>query len=201
MRHVEYMPLSAVPRARRNPKDHDLAAIRRSIEKFGCVIAGELDERTGNLVVGHGRLEVLERMSTEGAAPVQGIQLADDGTWLAPIIRGWASRSDADAEAYLIANNHTSERGGWLEEMLVEVLDDIAGVDADLLAATGYSDKDLENMRAALEDEETLPEPDDADTDERPAVWGVVVTCENEDQQVELLERLTKQGYQVRALM
>lgn len=36
---------------------------------------------------------------------------------------------------------------------------------------------------------------------EPPTVWGVVVTCESEAEQVELLERLTEEGRSVRALM
>ncbi|GAA3840876.1 hypothetical protein GCM10022226_74200 [Sphaerisporangium flaviroseum] len=136
-----------------------------------------------------------------------------------PIVRKWSSRSDADAEAYLIANNRTSERGGWLDEMLVDALGDIAGADPGLLVAVGYTEEELDDLKAALDldqslgpaapddeegqddDEEELPERGDAPETERSAVWGVVVTCENEDQQVELLERLTKQGYKVWALM
>jgi hypothetical protein len=47
------------------------------------------------------------------------------------------------AEAYLIANNRTSEKGGWEERMLAEVLTDVRDADQDLLAATGYTDEDL----------------------------------------------------------
>jgi hypothetical protein len=36
---------------------------------------------------------------------------------------------------------------------------------------------------------------------EPPTVWGVIVTCDGEAEQVELLERLTAEGHAVRALM
>ncbi|MFI6182558.1 hypothetical protein ACIA8R_44015 [Nonomuraea sp. NPDC051191] len=203
MRRIEHMRLHAIPRAVRNPKEHDLPAIRTSIEEFGCVIAGELDERTGRLVVGHGRLQVLEEMAAEGESPPEGVLIDDDGTWLPPIVRGWSSRSDADAEAYLIANNRTTERGGWEERMLAEVLADVRDADPDLLAATGYTADDLTQMAAADDHrpEEELPEPGDADEDVRPEVWGIVVTCANETEQTRLLERLADEGWQVRALM
>ncbi|GGK90407.1 hypothetical protein Ppa06_58000 [Planomonospora parontospora subsp. parontospora] len=215
-RYVEHIRLPDIPRAVRNAKAHDLAGIRLSIEEFGCVIAGELDERTGRLVVGHGRLQVLEEMAAEGADPPEGVTSADDGTWMAPIVRGWASRSDADAEAYLIANNRTSERGGWEDDVLAEMLASIAESDARLLDSTGYSAADLEDLEAALaadlppsftdddggmEREEELPEPGDAPTEERATVWGIVVTCDTEEQQAGLLERLTDEGWNVRALM
>ncbi|MEV3981746.1 hypothetical protein [Nonomuraea sp. NPDC049758] len=203
MRRIEHMRLHAIPRAVRNPKEHDLPTIRRSVEEFGCVIAGELDERTGRLVVGHGRLQVLEEMAAEGESPPEGVLIDDDGTWLPPIVRGWSSRSDADAEAYLIANNRTTEKGGWEERMLAEVLADIRDADPDLLAATGYTDDDLTRMAAAddHQPEEELPEPGDADEDVRPEVWGIIVTCDNEEEQTRLLERLADEGWQVRALM
>ncbi|MEU8195255.1 hypothetical protein AB0C10_15890 [Microbispora amethystogenes] len=149
-RRIEYMRLEDIPPAIRNPKDHDLQSIRKSIEAFGCIVAGEIDERTGRLVVGHGRKEVLEGMAAEGKSPPEGIHLGDDGTWLAPIVRGWSSRSDADAEAYLIANNRTSEKGGWQNGMLAAALQDIQAADEALLAATGYSPDDLADLEEAL---------------------------------------------------
>lgn len=149
-RRIEYMPLLDIPAAARNAKDHNLTAIRASIETFGCVVAGEVDERTGRLVVGHGRKEVLTAMVTSGSTPPEGVRLADDGTWLVPIVRGWSSRSDADAEAYLIANNRTSEMGGWNEAMLTESLLAIQQADAGLLAVTGYTADDLADLDAAL---------------------------------------------------
>lgn len=124
MRRIEHMRLHEIPRVVRNPKEHDLPGIRTSIEAFGAVVAGELDERTGRLFVGHGRLQVLEEVAAEQVSPPEGV-LVDDGAWLVPIVRGWSSRSDADAEAYLIANNRLTERGGWEERMLAEVLADV----------------------------------------------------------------------------
>jgi ParB-like chromosome segregation protein Spo0J len=207
MRRIEHMPLHAIPRAVRNPKEHDLEAIRRSVEAFGCIVAGELDERTGRLVVGHGRLQVLEAMAADKVSPPEGVLVDDDGTWKVPIVRGWSSRSDADAEAYLIANNHTTERGGWEDQILAEVLADVRDADPDLLLAAGYTDDDLADLADAIagadgsDREEELPEPGDADEDVRPEVWGIVVTCDGEEEQTRLLERLADEGWQVRALM
>ncbi|MGW6499353.1 hypothetical protein [Nonomuraea angiospora] len=206
MRRIEHMRLHEIPRAVRNPKEHDLPGIRTSIEAFGCIVAGELDERTGRLVVGHGRLQVLEQMAADKASPPEGILVDDDGTWLVPIVRGWSSRSDADAEAYLIANNRTPEKGGWEQRMLAEVLADVRDADPDLLAAAGYTDDDLADLADAIAGDtsdrvEELPEPGDADEDVRPEVWGIVITCDNEEEQTRLLDRLAGEGWAVRALM
>lgn len=149
-RYIKYMPIAEIPAAARNAKDHDLSSIRRSIETFGCVVAGEIDERTGQLVAGHGRREVLMQMQAEGANPPEGVQLAEDGTWMAAIVRGWRSRSDADAEAYMIAHNRTNEKGGWDKDLLAESLKEIQQADEALLAATGYSADEAATLQEAL---------------------------------------------------
>jgi hypothetical protein len=204
MRRIEHMPLPEIARAVRNPKEHDLPTIRKSISKWGCTLAGELDERTGRLVAGHGRLHVLEEMASDGASPPEGVKIGDDGVWLVPILRGWSSRSDADAEGYLVANNSTSERGGWDRGLLADMLTDIGEADEELLAATGYDLADVEDLLPADPVQPPLsgePGPGPAERVEPPTVWGVVVTCDSEAEQVELLERLTEEGHSVRALM
>ncbi|MEV0617587.1 hypothetical protein AB0I81_29995 [Nonomuraea sp. NPDC050404] len=155
-RYIKYMPLPDIPSASRNAKDHDLSSIRRSIETFGAVVAGEVDERTGRLVAGHGRKEVLTQMHAEGASPPEGVQLTEDGTWQVAIVRGWRSRSDADAEAYMIAHNRTNEKGGWDQDILTRSLLDIQKADADLLAATGYSPDELADLEEVLAVDATI---------------------------------------------
>lgn len=164
------MPLGDIPRANRNPKAHTLSSIRGSIEKFGCTVAGVLDERTGRLVAGHGRLASLTAMKDDGAHPPEGVTSDADGDWLVPVVRGWSSRSDAEAEAYLVADNRLSELGGWDDRLLVEVLDEIADDNPDLLNLTGYSQTDLDDMIAAMGEPPTLEDlekeygdPDDSD--------------------------------------
>lgn len=168
-RRIDLMPLGDIPRAIRNPKAHQTASIRRSIEAFGCTWAGLLDERTGRLVAGHGRLATLTAMRDDGVHPPEGV-VDDDGDWLVPILRGWASRSDAEAQAYLVADNRISEVGGWNDRELADVLDDLSSENPDLLELTGYTSTDLDDMIAGLGDPPTLEDlekefgsPDDSD--------------------------------------
>lgn len=163
------MALQDVPRATRNPREHDLPLIRRSIETFGCTMAGVLDERTGRLVAGHGRLTALEQMNWEGVDPPEGIQRGEGNSWLVPIVRGWASRSDAEAEAYVIADNRLNQRGGWDDHVLAEVLSDVAETSPDLLEAVGYTGAELDDLIATVsvpmdpqELSEKYGEPDDS---------------------------------------
>jgi hypothetical protein len=148
-RSLEYVRLDLVTPAVRNPKGHDAPSIARSIEHHGL---GELplrDERTGRLVAGHGRLEQLLAMYAQGDSPPDGVMVdPSDGMWRMPVVAGWSSRSDADAEAYLIGSNQITAAGGWDTSGLAEILADLKEV--DLAGLTGFDD---EAITAILEDE------------------------------------------------
>jgi hypothetical protein len=163
-RHVEYVPLDEVRLAARNPKRHDDDGISRSISHFGVAELPLLDERTGRLVAGHGRHEQLVAMRDGGKAAPEGVRVDEAGRWLMPVIRGWASRSDEDAEAYLIASNRLTTKGGWNDAVLAEVLQELDAV--DMLDLTGYGSEDL---GALLGDEADAVEVGDGTGDmERP---------------------------------
>lgn len=173
-RWIDYMPLSDVLRAPRNPKRHDHEMLAKSISHYGVVESPTLDERTGRLVAGHGRLGDWERRHTAGEDPPDGIQVNADGDWLVPVSRGWASRSDADADAYLVMSNQSTIAGGWDDPMLLEHLRAIAEADAGLVGMTGFDEdaiRDLEKLHEA-------PDLDDlaADLGDGPAddLWPIL---------------------------
>jgi hypothetical protein len=194
-RRVEYMALTDVQPAVRNPKRHATQAIAASIDRFGLGELPLLDERTGRLVAGHGRLDQLAAMRRAGQDPPDGVKLAADGNWLVPITRGWASRSDAEAEAYLVASNQLTVKGGWDQDALVDLLGEL---DEELVELAGFDERDLAKL---LGGGDTLPTEGDADTDEMEPVYGVIITCVDEQEQVHMLKVLSEQGYNVRALM
>jgi len=193
-RRIEYMPLATIDAAARNPKRHDRGGIRTSIDRFGLGEVPLIDERTGRLVAGHGRLEDIYDRRRSGQEPPDGVRVDDTGDWLVPVIRGWQSRSDAEAEAYLVASNKLTISGGWDDEALGEMLTNLA--DQDLLGLTGFTDAELDKLI-----NKDLPDEGDADEDKAGMAWGVIVVCRDEAQQVEVLSRLSKDGYEVRALM
>lgn len=145
-RRTEYMPLDEILRAPRNPKRHAADLIEKSISHFGVVELPAVDERTGRLVAGHGRLDDWQRRRDNGEAPPDGVDIGPEGEWLVPVTRGWASRSDADAEAYLIVSNRSTELGGYDNEGLMEVLSDLRDTDEQLLLLTGYDTGDVEDL-------------------------------------------------------
>lgn len=165
-RYVDYVRLDQVQLATRNPKGHHGEGIAQSINHHGFAELPLLDERTGRLVAGHGRHEQLAAMHSAGHKPPDGVRVDDDGTWHMPVIRGWASRSDADAEAYLIGSNQWTIAGGWNDTDLAVVLGELAG--QDLLELTGFTNDDLDALLAEPGCVEELPPVARTDPDEVP---------------------------------
>jgi hypothetical protein len=158
-RYVDYLSLDEIKLAPRNYKGHDKDLLDGSLKNFGVVELPTLDERTGRLVAGHGRLKRLQALRDSGSPPPErgGVRVNDDGVWTMGVLRGWSSTSDADAEAYLIASNTLGERGGVADEHLLALM--LGDLDEEqMLALTGYNQMDLDDLRAALE--EPLPVPD-----------------------------------------
>lgn len=169
-RRLEYLLVSELESATRNVKQHANADIKRSIAKFGYVDPVVLDERTGRLVSGHGRVDSLRAAQADGDAAPEGIQVDKDGAWRVPVLRGWSSRSDDEAEAYLIAANRLTENGGWDDHGLAEVLADLA--DQQMLELTGYSAADLDDLIAGLQETGPLAASGGADDDEDDSLAG-----------------------------
>lgn len=145
---IEYEPLGALLRAPRNPKLHDYDALGASIDRFGFIQPLTKDERTGFLVAGHGRLETLQRMKAAGDAPPKRVR-AEGGEWLVPVVRGVAFKTDAEAEAYLVADNRLVEVGGWDEKSLAGIMADLAKLPEPNLESLGFSQLDFDALLQA----------------------------------------------------
>lgn len=132
---IEYLPLDQLARWPGNPKEHASEAIASSISRFGFRDPLAIDETTGRLIAGHGRLSVLERAHASGQPAPQFVQVGEDGMWLIPVTRGGSFADESEASAYLIAHNRTSELGGWNEDLLAGMLDSL---DDSLRAVAGF---------------------------------------------------------------
>lgn len=190
---VKYLPLDGIIAADRNPKGHDIDGIDASMDRFGYMEPVLLDERTGRLVGGHGRIETLAAKRAAGEDPPEGIVIKG-GVWLVPVTHGWASRSDVDAEAALVALNHLTTKGGWDQHGLVEILNDL---DPELRLAAGFDEADYRRLR----DLDSPPAPGDQSDQLGARSYAVIIDCHDEAAQAALLERLTREGLSCRALM
>ena len=165
-RWIDYQPISDVKGAERNPKQHS-PELGSAIDRFGFADGVILDERTGRLVAGHGRLERLKLMQEEGQDAPDGVRVIK-GKWLLPVQRGWSSRSDKEAEAFLVAHNRLTEQGGWDDRALFELLEQFEGDD---LAGLGVDETYLGELQERVDElnEEGLPEGEDTGGGEPPA--------------------------------
>lgn len=146
---IEYMPLGEIRGADKNPKRHRLDVLEDSYRRFGFVEVPVLDERTGQLVAGHGRIEALSRRKAAGHAAPDGVE-DRDGEWWVPVQRGMHFKDHGEAAAYLVASNQTSMLGGWDFPELHELAREIEATASEGLIGTGFTMSDIE---AALERE------------------------------------------------
>lgn len=152
-RRLEYLPLADLKLDPKNPRAHSgEEVLDQSIGRFGYVEAVVRDDRTGFLISGHGRTKRLVAMEQAGESPPEGIKVDADGRWLVPTVVGWASRTDSEAAAALIALNRTTELGGWVDDALLDLLDDLAEME-DGFAGVGFDQDALDDLRAVLDEQ------------------------------------------------
>jgi hypothetical protein len=148
---IEYVALDEVVKWPRNPRQHDDAALERSLKRYGFVSPLLLDEKSGKLVAGHGRLGALESLRDAGEKPPERVKVDAKGKWLVPVVRGIGFANASEAESYLIADNRLSELGGWDQDMLREIVRDLdtEGLELDAL---GWSAAALDKLIAEVEE-------------------------------------------------
>jgi len=121
---LEYVPIDELKRWPKNPKFHNEEELCSSIVRFGFVAPFVVNESTGELVAGHGRLDALLRMKNQGDNPPKRI-VEENGKWLAPVIRGIHFANEDEAAAYAIADNRLVEAGGWDSKATIDILLDM----------------------------------------------------------------------------
>lgn len=155
-RYIAYVPLTDLSPAPRNPKRHELELIIASIDMHGLVEIPVVDERTQQTLHGHGRRESLLEMQNRGMRVPSGVVVDEDGGWLVPILRGWHSRNDAEAEALAIKLNRLPGEGGWDARELAEILEDLATNEVELFDSLAIPHDEIDKMLGQV-DPETLP--------------------------------------------
>jgi len=105
--------------------------------------------------------------------------------------------SPAQRREWMVRDNQ--EYGDWVPDELSRLVSEHADSGADL-QLLGFGEQELADLRRLTERGIDQPEPD-AGEDPMPEVWGIVIDCDNEDQQAELLEEFADRGLKTRALM
>jgi hypothetical protein len=180
-REVQWVPLEELKGDPRNPKAHSLEQIDDSFERFGVVDLITIDGRTGFILSGHGRAQVLKDKQAAGDDPPEGVRISTaTGQWFVPVVAGWSSANDAEAAGALIAMNRLTELGGWVDEPLLNLLEELANT-PDQFDGVGYSETDMEDLQHLLDDAAILPDDDDKDDSSGSAPGGKAVTVKLSD--------------------
>lgn len=189
------VPLIMLYPHKRNFRQHPPAQIQKikaSLERFGqvrSIVVQANEDTTYTIVAGHG--------VTEAAQQLEWKELRAD------ILPSWWSAEQITG--YLIADNHLSVDATDDEELLATLLREQQDA-GYTLASLGSDDETLRQMLDALGDgylakEEKLPEPGDADQSDVAERWGIIIECQDEQEQLTLLERFQEENISCRALV
>lgn len=159
-----------------NAKDHpdkQVDQIIASIKEFGWTIPILVAE-DGTVIAGHGRLLAARKM----------------GLQKVPVIVA-KGMSDEQRRAYTIADNRLTEGGRWDREKLALEIGDLKALEFDI-STLGFSKAQVDRMFDNKEGNSgSIGE----------IKYSVVIDCEDEHDQAELIERLEGEGLKCRALM
>jgi len=122
---LEYMDIKKIKENPKNPKGHSVGLIIKSINTFGFVSPMIIDETSGELVVGHGRLEALREIIASGNALPANIK-KEKNKILVPVVRGYYFE-ERERHAYMLADNRLTEIGKWEPEDLDVLLKELNG--------------------------------------------------------------------------
>ena len=175
------------PKNARRRTERSSYMIRKSLEKFGPLrsLVGHRTE-DGKVVIdaGNGTYEEAGQLGIEKVRFVP--RKADE---LVVVVA--EDLSPEQLAEYAVADNRTSDLSDWDAEQLVETHEEIGLGDW----FTG------EEIKAWDGEDEDLPEEGDADTQEAPENWAVMIECSTEQEQSELLEEFMERGLQCQALI
>jgi hypothetical protein len=104
---IQYVPIDSVKPWGKNPKRHNMDAIKNSIRDFKMTKPILVQKGSRMVIAGHGRLQALKEL---GYTEVPVIEL---------------EMSDKRAKAYALVDNETTMSEGWDYELLDDVLNEI----------------------------------------------------------------------------
>lgn len=156
-----------------NPRQNDGAVPRvmESIREFGFAAPIVAQSGTERVIVGHTRLKAALALGLT-SVPVRYLDV-----------------TDAQADRLTVADNKLGEIAEWDNDKLIELLKDATLADA---MSMGFELSELDKLMK-------LDSP--AEQNDLEIRYQIVVSCDDENHQAELLERFENEGLNVKALM
>jgi hypothetical protein len=176
---IETWPIERLRPYARNSRTHSdsqIASIVKSIQRFGFTNPILVAE-TGTILAGHGRTLAAKLM---GMAEVPVI-----------VASGWTAD---ERKAYVITDNKIALDAGWDEELLKLELGELAEANFDL-SLTGFGEEDLNQLFGTVAGDLATTPP------QIKATFQILIECESEAEQLELLTELQGRAVECRALI
>lgn len=191
------------PEAEDNPRSitpERERALRHSIKKAPDMLDSRplvIDVKQGDIVCGNQRRrQVFDILANDPE---------DETAKLRECLEQWGGipvyykefESPAERREWMLRDNQ--EYGDWVPDELASMVaqHEQDGADMSLLGFDGDQLKDLLTLASGDDISEDPPDDDPIP----PDVWGVVIECDSEEQQAELLEEFAERGLNVRALI
>ena len=130
---IEKVALGELSLYPNNPRNGNIDLIAESLEAYGQYKPITVNKRNGQILAGNHTFRAAEKLGWEDIAVT------------------YVDVDDAVAAKIVAIDNKTSDMGGYDTEKLLELLDELPD-----LAATGYTQDDIDSLMALL-DEETTP--------------------------------------------
>jgi ParB-like chromosome segregation protein Spo0J len=163
-----------------NPRNGDLDAIAESILTNGLYRPVYAQRSTGMILAGN---------HTYAAALGLGAERL-------PVV--WLDVDDSLARRILLADNKIADLGQYDQAQLLDLLKTVV-VEPDALLGTGYVPDDIAHIEALLADIEdrSLEGLEELN----PPRFGIIVECESEREQRDLLTRFATEGIKARSVI
>jgi ParB-like chromosome segregation protein Spo0J len=175
---VSYHKVEEIQSAARNARTHSDAQISQivaAIAEFGFTSPILVDESM-ILIAGHGRLAAAKKLGMDEIACIQ-----------------LAGLSDAQKRALALADNRLPLSAGWDRDILRIELDELSRIDEVDIAKLGFSQKELKQLLGG--GDQTAAQL------ESGFQFRLIVDCESEQHQSELLEQFESEGLKCRPLI
>ena len=156
--------------------------ISESLKRYGAARSIVIDE-TGRVLAGNGTVEGAK------AAGITNVRVIEtDGDEIIAVKR--SGLTEEEKVGLALADNRTAELSEWDADMLESLA-------AQHDVAPWFSQDDLNDLFGDKIEEEDLA---DDQTDKLTDTYGIVILCQDEEEQAAALETLTNQGFQCRAM-
>lgn len=157
---IAYRPLASIEPTPNNPKTHDVGVIQESIRRFGFVVPVVVDEKSGRLSAGHGRIEAL-RLMRAADEPIPEHIRKSKNDWLVPVVSGARFKDEHELRGFLVGDNQATIAGGWNKAELAAILS--RQMDRETLDGVGFNSAKVASLLRDL-GKNTTPGEDDAPT-------------------------------------